>query len=79
MEQFLNEWHLRLCRDVSEQSNAATNHRPTDAGKRRVAEAAVRIETCITNWINPFQADDKLCHLASARNATSDISAELST
>ena len=48
MEQFLNEWHLRLCRDVSEQSNAAKNHRPTDAGKRRVAEdeATVRrIET----------------------------------
>ena len=60
------------------ESNAVINHRSMDAGKRRVAEdeAAVRrIETCITNWMNPFQAVDKLCHLASGRNATSDISA----
>ena len=60
--------YLHLCREISRQSNAAANHRPKDAGKRHVAEdeAAVRrIETCITNWINPFQAGDKLCHVAS--------------
>ena len=35
-----------------------------------------RIEICITNWINPFQGVDKLCHQSSGRNATSDISAD---
>ena len=74
--------YLPVCREMSGQSNATTNHRPKDVGKRRVAEdeAAVRrIETCITNWNNPFQAVDKLhhYHLASGRNATSDISTDL--
>ena len=68
-------------RCVHVQGYVWTNHRPKGAGKRRVAEdkaAMRRIETCITNWINPFQADDKLYHLASGINATSDISADLS-
>ena len=72
--------YLRLCMEMSGQSNTATNHRPKDARKRRVAEdetAVRRIEICITNRINPFQADDKLCRLASGRYATSDISANL--
>ena len=29
------------------------------------------------NWINPFLEDEKLCHLASGRNATSEVASDL--
>ena len=82
MEQLLNGWYLVLtevnnCVFEGKCLDNRMQLQTTDVGKRRVKEddAAVRrIETCITNWINQFQADDKLCHLASGRNATSDIS-----
>ena len=72
--------YLHLCKEMFGESNAAINNRPKDAGKKRVAEdeAAVRrIEICITNWVNQFQAVDKLCHQASGRNAADDISADM--
>ena len=41
-------------------------------------EAAVQcIEACISNWVNIFVADEKLCHIASGRIVTDDIAHDL--
>jgi len=71
--------YTRHCEELSG-STSTDELAYKDAGKKRVKddEAAVQsITACIENWINPFQSDEQLCHLASGHVATEDVKRDL--
>ena len=81
MQQFLNGWYLGLT-EVFVQGDIWTiecSYKPQTRmlGKDVLQKTKRLCAYCIINWINTFQADDKLCNLTSGRNGTSDISADL--
>ena len=74
--EFLRQCYMLTSKDrMSQQSSI---HKVASQKRMHDDELMIhQVISCIQNWVNPFQADQSLCHLASGRIAPDDLVGDL--